>query len=347
MTAMPPPVAAGAGNYTPQASPLTASGMRPISELFNDAGRIIRRAWFPIGVISVVVWLAWFVVAVFVALLMVDQGQLRRAMATLGESWSTYPQGNIPRSVSTEIGQQFADSLRSDSAVVWTLIAVALIALAIYASCFQLTAVNRLAMDAAAGQPVAMSNGIRSGFVGGLRLFGYAIMLTAVVVGIFAALALLITVTASVPAIAGTIGVVGYLVFLVAAFIVGIRLLPLTAQVVVDRGALGWSWNASRGKFLAILGRYILWGIVASIVANIVLSIVFFPVGLLLSAALASADPGASLIWIGIAYLLLLPLSMAVSALTMIGVVPIWRDLTNNPKYRAISAEGVPLKTTI
>jgi len=231
--------------------------------------------------------------------------------------------------------------------VFWTLIAVALIASAIFASCFQLTAVNRLAMDAAAGQPVALSNGIRSGFVGGLRLFGYAIMLTAVVVGIFAALALLITVTASVPAVAGTIGVVGYLVFLVAVFILSIRLLPITAQVVVDRGALGWSWNASRGKFLAILGRYILWGIVASIVANIVLSIVFFPVGLLLSAALASADPGASLIWIGIAYLLLLPLSMAVSALTMIGVVPIWRDLTNNPKYRAISAEGVPLKTTI
>ncbi len=34
---------------------------------------------------------------------------------------------------------------------------------------------------------------------------------------------------------------------------------------------------------------------------------------------------------------------MALAAITVIGIVPIWRDLTDHPTYRSIDDNGVPI----
>ena len=116
------------------------------------------------------------------------------------------------------------------------------------------------------------------------------------------------------------------------------------AQAVVGRRALSWSWRATRGKFWAVLGRYLLWTLAASVIVNVITTVVSIPVSaLLLGQATSATDPSASL---GLALtlnLVLLPLSMALGAITMMGIVPIWRDLADDPTYQSIDAQGVPV----
>lgn len=101
------------------------------------------------------------------------------------------------------------------------------------------------------------------------------------------------------------------------------------------------------GKFWAVLGRYLLWSLAASVVINVISTVVSIPVGaLFLGTASAATDPAGQL---GLALtlnLLLLPFTMALAAVTMIGIVPIWRDLTDHPVYRSIDENGVPVSTS-
>jgi hypothetical protein len=41
--------------------------------------------------------------------------------------------------------------------------------------------------------------------------------------------------------------------------------------------------------------------------------------------------------------LIMTPFSMALGAITIIGLVPIWRDLSDHPQYRSIDEAGNPI----
>lgn len=334
---------AGYAAYAPQSGPLTASGMRRIGELFNDAGRIIRRAWWQIIVLSLIIWLVLGAMVVAALALLVDIPAMR---ATLDEWFGLieeYPNGRVPNSALSDLGEQFLAALRTDSPAVWITLGTLAFLAVLVATCVQVAGINRLAMDAASGQPVSLGAGWRSAFVGGFRLLGYWILLGVGITLVAVVWLLLIVATASVPGLAVVIGIFGWLAYMVLAIWLGTRLIPLSAQVVVARGALRWSWEATRGRFFAVLGRYLLWAVIASVIGQVILGVVFFPMSLFMSAALASSDPGTSLGWAALMYAIMMPVSMAVTALTMIGVVPIWRDLTDHPIYRSIGPDGVPV----
>ena len=79
-------------------------------------------------------------------------------------------------------------------------------------------------------------------------------------------------------------------------------------------------------------------------IVNVVLTVVSIPVSaLFLGQGVESADPVASLIPALTLNLVLLPLTMAAGAVTVIGIVPIWRDLTDHPVYRGIDDTGQPV----
>lgn len=347
--ASPTAAPAGYGAYTPQTSELTGSGMRHLAQLFDDVGRIIKRAWLPILAISVLVWLGWLVVAALIALSLVDVSKLSTALSLVFDTSQKYPGGTWPRSVQVQIEDTFAQVVRTDSPWPYVVAGAVLLVLSIAVVCFQIAAVNRLAMDAAAGQPVTWRAAWRSGFVGGIRLFGYALALTAIAIALTAALAGVVAVLVSASAAPLTwaavlLAMLGGIAWIVLAVWLTGRLVPVAAQVDVGSGALRWTWRATRGKFWAVLGRYLLWSIVASIVGQIVLTVVLLPFSLLSAVATTNPTP-ATFAWLITFYAISLPLTMAVSSLTYIGIVPIWRDLTDDPSYRSIDDAGHPVRS--
>lgn len=329
--------------YTPQTSALTASGMRPIADLFNDAGRILRRAWWQITLVSLAVWALWTVAILAVAVLVVDFGSLRRAFELLLDLPSGRQVDTIPLATQQEIQAAFEASLRVDSPVVWILVGVGATLFTILIACIQIAAVNRLSMDAASGQPVSIGAAWGSGLTGGRRLFGYGIIISIGVLAVGLVWVAALALTNAVPALFAIILVIGYLAMMALFFYVFTKLVPMGPQAVVSSGAMVWSWQATHGKFWAVLGRYLLWSLVAGFVTNIVFSVLFFPIGLFASAGMTTGDPATAFMWMMVITLVSVPLSLALSALTMIGIVPIWRDLTADPIYRAIGPDGIPV----
>ena len=331
---------AGYGAYTPQVAELTASGMRRVAELFNDVGRIIKKAWWPIIGISLILWFGWLAITALVVLSLFDVGRLTSAMSLLFDSFEQYPDGDLPRATREQLDAAFTDVLRSDNPVPYIVVGVVLVAVTLLVSSIHIAAINRLAMDAAAGQPVAWRAGWSAGFTGGMRLFGYVLALTVLILVAGAALtavtAGLGSLSVGLAALVVTFGVIALAV--VSVWITG-RLIPIIVQVDLAPGALGWTWNATRNRFWAVLGRYLLWSIVASVIAQVVLTVVMLPFSLLTFAAAANPGP-AALTWIVALYAFTFPLTMAMTALTFIGVVPIWRDLTDDPTYRSIGPDG-------
>ena len=332
------------GTYTPQVAELTPSRMRRVAELFNDVGRIIKRAWWPILGISLLLWFGWLALTVIAVLSLFDLGRLTNAITTLFDVFERYPNGDLPRSVQNELGDAFTDVVRTENPVPYIVVGVLIVALSLLVSSIQIAAVSRLGMDAAAGQPVSWRAGWGSGFTGGFRLFGYFVAWTAIVSAVIAAMVLL---GAALGALSVALAVVMITLIALALAVVSVwitgRLIPIIVQVDVAPGALRWTWNATRDRFWAVLGRYLLWSIVASVIAQIVLTIVMLPFSLVTVAAAATPGP-ATIAWVTGLYALTIPLSMALTALTMIGVVPIWRDLTDDPTYRSITADGHVVK---
>ena len=328
----------------PPVSPLTPSGMRPLSAMFSDIGRITRRAWLPILAISLIIWTAVGAVIGAVLFAVVDVAALRRGLDAVGSALEASPDGAFSDTQSDAIINAFGDAFSGLSPIGWVLLGVGVTILSIFAATVQVAAVSRLSMDATTAGRVSWAAGWKSGFVGGLRLFGYYLLLMIVTTVAIVAVTVLIAIAAQIaPALAVALGILAFLATIGLSFWLTGRLMPTVVQAVVGRHALRWSWAATRGKALAVLGRYILWAFAASIIVNIVVSIVGIPVGLIFLGESASGT-GSDALGSALALnLIMAPFSMALSAITLIGIVPIWRDLSADPQYRSIDENGLPI----
>lgn len=343
-----PAATAPLGGYAPYSpppsNPLTGSGMRPLGSMFSDIGRIVRRAWWPILAISVIIWTAMTALMAVLGVALVDLPAFRRGLDFLGTTLDSTPDGNLSQAQIDQLQADFGQAFSRLPVAGWVLIGVILSVLLLLASTVQIGAVNRLAMDATTSNPVSWGPAWRSGFTAGLRLFGYYVLIT-----VLAGVALVLVVGAIAlaaqlsPALAVALGLLAFIGSIVLSVWLTGRLIPTLAQVVVAGGALRWSWRATKGKYWAVLGRYLLWSLAASVIINVVLTVISIPVSLLFLGSSTSADPFSQL---GLALslnLILLPLSMATAAITIVGIVPIWRDLTDHPVYRSIDDEGLPI----
>ena len=147
----------------------------------------------------------------------------------------------------------------------------------------------------------------------------------------------------AVPGLAVALGLLAFIGSIVLSVWLTGRLIPTLAQVVVAGGALRWSWRATKGKVLGSAGP------LPALVAggfgdhqrrahrhqhpgeSALPRLVDQRGSLLATRAALSLN------------LILLPLSMATAAITIVGIVPIWRDLTDHPVYRSIDDEGLPI----
>ncbi len=342
----PPPQPVPYAAYTPPPGrPLTASGMRPLGGMFSDIGRITRRAWWPILAISTLIWVAVSALLAVVTFALVDTGALRAGLDALGTALEANPEGDFSQREIDAMTAEFSRAFSSLPVGGWVVLGVLLSVLLLLASTVQIGAVNRLAMDAAATNLVSWGAAWRSGVVAGFRLFGYYVLLVLLMSAMIIAVTVVIVLTAQfAPGLAIGLGILAFFGFFAASFWLTGKLIPAVAQAVVGRRALSWSWRATRGKFWAVLGRYLLWALAASVIVNVITTVVSIPISLLfLGQASSPADPATSL---GLALtlnLVLLPLSMALAAVTIMGIVPIWRDLTDDPVYRSIDEQGVPV----
>jgi hypothetical protein len=312
--------------------------------MFSDIGRIVRRAWWPILAISVIIWTAMTALMAILGVALVDLPAFRRGLDFLGTTLDSTPDGNLSQAQIDQLQADFGQAFSRLPVAGWVLIGVILSVLLLLASTVQIGAVNRLAMDATTSNPVSWGPAWRSGFTAGLRLFGYYVLIT-----VLAGVALVLVVGAIAlaaqlsPALAVALGLLAFIGSIALSVWLTGRLIPTLAQVVVAGGALRWSWRATKGKYWAVLGRYLLWSLAASVIINVVLTVISIPVSLLFLGSSTSADPFSQL---GLALslnLILLPLSMATAAITIVGIVPIWRDLTDHPVYRSIDDEGLPI----
>lgn len=334
----------GYGAYSPPPpKPLTGSGMRPVSALFSDIGRITKRAWWPILAISAIIWTLMSALLAVASVTLVDVTALRRGFDFLGTAINDSPDGNLSDAQLDQLSTDFGDAFGRIPIGAWVLIGVVFGVLMLLASTVQIGAVNRLAMDATTANQISWGGAWKSGFTAGFRLFGYYVLIMVLsTIAIIAVTIVIVLAAQLAPALAVALGVLALLGGIAVAVLLTGRLMPTLAQAVVGGRALSWSWRATKGKFWAVLGRYILWSLVASVLINVVLTVVSLPVSLVVLGQGTTDDPFSQL---GLALtlnLLLLPVSMATAAITIIGIVPIWRDLTDHPVYRSID-HGVPV----
>lgn len=336
----PPPY----GTYTPTSGPLAPSGMRRVEALFADIGRIVKRGWWPITAVSLIIWAVWTALVVVVIGVLIDIPRLFDAIDFLVQTSEDTSNRTLSPQTQQEIEQNFLDALRVDSPVVWIVLGLLLFLLTMFASCAQVAGVNRVAMDTASGSQASLAAAFQSARVGGLRILGYGLLLSA---GVLAVLAVLVGVIVLIGSVVAPLAVVLAMAPTVALMVGGVwiftRLLPFTAQAVVSGGALMWSWRATEGKFWAVLGRWLLWSIVAYLAVQVISAVLFFPVSIVLGAASSTQDAAA----IGWVFLLVsavaVPISLVLNSASLLGVVPIWRDLTEQPEYRSIDEHGQPV----
>lgn len=329
----------GHGDYVPATSEVTNSGMRHVPKLFDDVGRIITRAWWPILVVSFVLWYAWLALAIVMVALVVDIGRgVDAVTSVLVENQMN--DGRWSAAGVDRVEGAFELVPRTDSPAVLLGVAALLALSAVVVGCVHIATVNRFGMNAAAGLPVTWSDGVRVGVGAGLRLAGYAVVLILLTALVALAVVGVVAASASLsPVLAALAGVTAFITFCVVATWLTGRLIPATVQVDMGRHALAWAWARTRGRFWAVLGRYLLWVLVASTVGQIAATVVSVPISVLGVAATSQPDPASVWLWIALS-VLSWPLSMVVSALTYVGVVPIWRDLTDAPQYRSIGPDG-------
>ncbi len=318
--------------------------MRPLGSMFSDIGRITRRAWWPILGISVAIWALVTAALAIVTVALLDIPAFRRALDGLGTALDTNPDGSLTQEQLDQLSTDFGAAFSRVPAAGWIILGIVFGVLMLLTTTVQIGAVNRLAMDASSGNPVSWGAAWKSGFTAGFRLFGYYLLIMLLATLAVLAVTVVIVLAAQIaPALAVALGLLAFLGSIVVAVWFTGRLVPALAQAVVSGHALRWSWRATKGKFFAVLGRYLLWSLAASVIVNVVVTVVSVPVSLIFLGQAASGD---QLSQMGLALtlnLVLLPLSMALAAVTIVGIVPIWRDLSDHPLYRSIDDQGNPI----
>lgn len=330
--------------YHPQAA-LAGSGMRRVSALFGDAGRIIRRAWWPITAFSVVLWLVWGALVAALVALLVDFGRLSQAITLWRDSTQQYRSDtHIPPAVMDQIVAAFRAVPRTDALGSWLLAGLVLVVATLIATAVQVAGVTRLGMSAAAGRDARLAAAWRAGLRAGPRLLGYAVLLTVLVIGVLAVVGLVSWLLwGPAPSLVGILWLLTTIGLIVLAFLLTGRFAPLAPQAVLGRGALSWSWRATATRFWPVLGRYLLWALAVnlagSVAANVVTLVVFVP-----TAALLATGWSAGTLWAVLVLSLVgQALASVLTAFMYLGPVPIWRDLTDDPDLRAIAADGTPV----
>lgn len=319
---------AGAG---PGASPtVTASGMRPLSGFFSDIGRIVTRAWAPILAISLAVGVFLTAVLALLTASVVDFDSLWRLFDALG-----------PLEPMTAAQEDRLASLAAQAFpagwVAYTVVGVIAVLVAIAGTAFQAAAINRIGVDAAAGQPVTWSAGWRAGLRGGPRLFlALLSLLLLSVLAVSAAVGVVVLLALAVPPLAFVAGTGFVLGSVVLGLWLSARLAPLTAAAAMGRRPLRWSWTRTGGRAMAVLGRWLLWTLIVSAVVQVVSSVVLAPVGLVGDAAANGGDFGDLLRLLTVSWLIAAPVTIALNGLSVLGAVPIWRDLTDEEPYAAL-----------
>lgn len=333
------------GRYAAQQSPLSPSGMRPISFLFSDIVRIGKRAWWPLTAVSLLFGVVSAVALLIFTLSFVDVAALGDAIRVASELSSEPVGATTPDAANKLLEDAFSQVPRVTSWVGWLVGGTLLIIALTFISAWQIASVNRAAIRAASGGSVSIGDSLRQGFSGGLRYFGYLLLFIFIVTVIVTVITVVSIATAVVSVwLSVLVALLASLLLVIVMVWAFTRLVPLSAQVLMGRGALGWSWRATRGKFWAVLGRYLLWSLVAYLVIQFLMTVALLPAGLIGSAAAGQNDPGVASAVFAATLLVSIPLSLALNAASLIGVVPIWRDLTDEPEFASIE-NGRPVST--
>jgi hypothetical protein len=316
--------------------------MRRVDALFGEGWRIVRRAWWPILAVGVLVWSAWSAVCLVLAAVL-RFGAWAALAGDAVEASESYPDG-IPAGVANDLQRQ-AEALAADiPTAAWVVAGVVLTLATVLAWAAGSAAVYRLGAEAAAGRPTGFSvawDGVRCGTA---RLTGYGLLLglgSAAVLGVMLIPAIALMDPA--PFLGVALLLVGVPAWIACLYALVARLLPGFVQACLRQGsgALRWSWRATRGRFWAVLGRWLLWLLAAGLVTNTVQWVVGFPLSLGMMSAVLAGGSG----WVALLLMLLaVVVSGALSSISLIGGVPIWRDLTTDPAYAAINPDGTPVE---
>ena len=256
---------AGRSDGPGPAPPTPASGMRPRSAASSPTSRrIVTRAWAPIlgislasGLRSPRCWHCSPAVIDFDAL-----WRSRRARAVMAPP-SAAQEDRCPR---------WPAGLPSEAG--WPtrpVVGVIAVLVAIAGTAFQAAAINRIGVDAAAGQPVTWSAGWRAG----LQRRSSTVPCAAVAAAIFGSRGFGSGGCGRAPGPRGTAaGVRGR-----DRLRPGLRRARPVAQCATSaphrRGRHGsapaaWSWTRTGGRAMAVLGRWLLWTLIVSAVVQVV-----------------------------------------------------------------------------
>lgn len=326
-----------------QQAALTPSGMRPVADFFSDIGLVIRHGWKQIIGISLVIWVVAGAIMGALSSFTVDFGELRTladdfeaALNQYGDTGSGFPD-SVTQQLLDQLGRAFPLSVLG-----YVAIGVGLTVVLMLASALQTAAVNRVAIDAASGEPVSWGAGWRASWSGGLRLLVVWLLLGLLFSVLWGGWIGLIALAVMVSGwLAALVGVVGFVIVFAVTIYLAARLVPMPAQAAMGGHIIGWSWSRTRGRTLAVFGRWLLWALIASLALQAVSAVIAFPLGLIPSATNASdlIDYAAGSFVVA---LFTMPLYSALSGLMTIGAVPIWRDLTDLEPYRSIDENGQP-----
>lgn len=324
----------GAG---PRAQGLTPSGMRPLDAFFSDIGRIVKRGWRQILGLSLAVWIPVGVLLAVLGTTVID----RQAIDRVGRLIAGIDPSDA--AANEETASDIAEAMRDvfpASPATYAAIGALLTVVFIVASLAQITGVNRLAMDAAADREVRMASGWQGVRVGTPRLLLFVLLATLVVSAIVLAYAAL---TAGAFALWVPLGAVLVIVGVIGGGIAAIwaftRFVPVSAQAVAGPKPAAWSWHATKRPFWGVLGRYALWTFLMSFVLNGVTAVILTPVSLIYTAQPSASAIAGQMSTVLFTSLVTFPIVQAVAGLSTLGVVPIWRDLTDRPEWRSIEPD--------
>lgn len=321
---------------------VTESGLRPLGDFFADVGRILRRGWKQLLGISALVWFVAAVMIGAMALLLFDVGAVDETLQVLLDDLQQSPDG-LSAAAQARI-EQLWDTAIPYGPAIYIGAGLLLLAILITASALQVAGVNRAAVDAASDLPVTWTKSWFGAARGAPRLILFWAL---VVLGVIVVISAVVALSILLGQVAVALGVLTAIVLTLVALMAGIwltgRLILVTAEAPMGRRPVRWAWQASRGRVLGILGRSLVWAIVAGIVASIVTSALFWPLGAAFEAALTGQGTQALPTFGIIATLVGIPIYQAIAGFTYLGAVPIWRDVTEREQYRALPQDvGAP-----